>query len=806
MNPNITNIIDRYLTGELSQEDHAAFEEKMEESASLRSEVQLQQAIMEGITRNHQRSDIQKIAKRYHAFKAVKWIGLSVIAIAAIAVSSYLVLSANSHSGEEQEQSFDLKETVAQELNALKYFENVAVELFTIPANGSVVLSNSGVLLSVPEQAFLKDGVPYSGKVIVHYQEARNGSDIVKSGLSTTAGDQLLQTQGMFSVQGFTADGEPLAFNPKVGVYVQVPVEEHLQNMQLFDGITQKDGTIDWQNPEKLVKIPVPVDMSELDFYPPGYENKLDVLKWKKSKTSRDSLYLSFEEFNNVVQNEQINGKFLFENNCAPCHLPHKNSTGPKLANVRAKWRKGGANENSIYQWVNNWQDAITKDQYALDVSRLTPTAMRTFPHLTRDQIDAIFDYVDNRSTNVSNEPEAPRIQLFPIEQDEELKTALDVAAVDSSTVDRISPSKVLAFWNKKFNNTNLATREFETRMRAIHTTCNDQVLEKYTKNLKKPISEIDQEVVSMGYSTFQKFVEEGVGVVNPNNPHIAGLQKFYEQGIDALKKRNKTYQNLDQKKRDKWDKKTDELRRKEQQRTAKRNVESFEEEYKYNLDNVYKQLGYSKGFTLKRASGSAISSVKAGPAIKNIDAYVRKATANRSSATLVDPITGKTAQLTYNKFTFNVENPSQYIKLYAYLFPHELKSYQRIDGMNGKFEYPLNNGILYDVAVVGITEKGYAYFQKQTIRSGELGTISLEPLSEAKLEASIEQLNRKRISRPTPIGEELKWLFREKADYKEQQVRKQMRQFREEVANVLFPCYSFSETEHAPISKPFGI
>ena len=106
MNPNITNIIDRYLTGELSQEDHAAFEEKMEESASLRSEVQLQQAIMEGITRNHQRSDIQKIAKRYHAFKAVKWIGLSVIAIAAIAVSSYLVLSANSHSGEEQEQSF----------------------------------------------------------------------------------------------------------------------------------------------------------------------------------------------------------------------------------------------------------------------------------------------------------------------------------------------------------------------------------------------------------------------------------------------------------------------------------------------------------------------------------------------------------------------------------------------------------------------------------------------------------------------------------------------------------------------------
>ena len=724
MNPNITQIIDQYLSGELSQEDNAAFEAKMEQSETLRNEVSLQQSIMEGITRNHQRSTIKKVAQRYHGLKTMKWVGISVLAVAVIAISLYLIQSDSKNSTDEQEDNVEISDDVTQKLSAIHYFENVPVELFPIPESGKVALSRSGVLLSVPTDAFMKNGVPYSGDVIVHYQEARKGSDIVKSGLSTVSGDRLLQTQGMYSVQGFTLDGKPLEFNPKVGVYVQVPVEEHLKKMQLFDGITQKDGSIDWQNPEKLVKIPVPVNMSELDFYPTGYEDKLDDLKWKKAKASRDSLYLSFEEFDHY-SNISVN--------MVPINKPvvsEVKMTGPKI---------------QIFPQDDSRNEGDTDSSAAVSVAVAQP-----FPY--------------------------------------------------------ISPSNVLAFWNKKFNNTNLATREFETRMHAIHATCNNEVLAKYTQNLRKPISAIDQEVVNMGYSIFQKFVEEGVGAVNPNNPHIAGLQKFYEDGIEQLKRRNSIYHELDQKKKDKWDKKTNDLRQKEQQRTGKRKAESLNEEYAYNLDNVYKQLGYSKGFTIKRGSKTKVGAPRyTGPAIKNIDAYVWEATANRSSATLVDPLTGKTAQLTYNTFTFDVANPSQYIKLYAYIFPHELKSYQRIDGVNGKFDYPLNDDILYDFAVVGITEKGYAYFQKQSLRSGELGTITLETITESDLEASIEQLNGKRISRPKPIGDELKWLFREKADYAEQQVRKKMAQFREEIVRVIFPCYT-SYRAAPDNSEPFGI
>ncbi len=88
-------------------------------------------------------------------------------------------------------------------------------------------------------------------------------------------------------------------------------------------------------------------------------------------------------------------GGDLFAAKCATCHQPHKNSTGPKLFEVRKKWEEGGAKEGSIYQWVNNWSVAAANDPYAQSVSTWSPTAMQFFPELSKDQINAIFDWVD---------------------------------------------------------------------------------------------------------------------------------------------------------------------------------------------------------------------------------------------------------------------------------------------------------------------------------------------------------------------------------------------------------------------------
>ena len=94
--------------------------------------------------------------------------------------------------------------------------------------------------------------------------------------------------------------------------------------------------------------------------------------------------------------NANAQGEGLFKAKCATCHQPHKNGTGPKLFEVRKKWADGGAKEGSIYQWVNNWQAAAASDPYAQTVSTWAASAMQQFPELKKEEIDAIFDYVDS--------------------------------------------------------------------------------------------------------------------------------------------------------------------------------------------------------------------------------------------------------------------------------------------------------------------------------------------------------------------------------------------------------------------------
>jgi mono/diheme cytochrome c family protein len=109
------------------------------------------------------------------------------------------------------------------------------------------------------------------------------------------------------------------------------------------------------------------------------------------------SFFILSVTFSVISFKASAQGEALFKSKCATCHQPLKNSTGPKLFQVRDKWAAGGAKEGSIYQWVNNWQSAAAADPYAADVSKWSPTAMSAFPDLKKEEINAIFDWVDSQ-------------------------------------------------------------------------------------------------------------------------------------------------------------------------------------------------------------------------------------------------------------------------------------------------------------------------------------------------------------------------------------------------------------------------
>lgn len=790
MNPNITKIIELYLNNELSIEERTHFEQRMAENEALRKEVDLHRNIHDAAKRASIRTQVKKSARRFHITKALK-IALISLGIATVAsLGTYFAVDAISNSSSEIDS---FSEELLNQLDARAQLEELESQYFGISAEGEAVLTKNGVLISVPKEAFLLNGKPYTGNSIVQVQEAIKASEIIKAGLSTMSGDKLLETQGMFAVQAFTEDGKKLDINPKVGVYMEVPVDENKEGMQLFEGVKSASGNIDWQNPKPLLKIPVPVNMTDLDFYPAGYETELDAQKWSRSKQKRDSLYLSFEDWISTTLKDSTIVRFPMINQNIGNTPKEENGFYHNVFVEREKdfatitieycVPQGSSLEEELTEFFHEHNSHLYRE-LSLSVSSLIDelgASCYVYKHKIKCLVDTdfSFDLFGSFKIKGSDGVLRTRAEQFYINvRNEDL--AVSVAAVESDAVRNfILPSSVLAFWNPKFNNTNLSTREFEKRMQAIHNTCNNDVLKKYTSQLDKSLSEIDAEIVRMGFIDFQAFVDEQVGKVDLKNPHLKNLETFYTQAIAKLKQDAKAGKEKEQKRRNAFDSEVVKSRNKDSNREIARNQTALNEEYNFNLKNVKKLIGPSVGFTIKHNGGTIV----------NIDRYVWEATVSRTSTTVVDPISGQKAEILYNPFEFSVPNADKYLKLYTYIFPHELNSFQRIEGKNGSFNYPLNDKIIYDMAVVGITKEGYEYFQKQTFKSGFLGEIELKRISESKLNASIEQLNSSRISKPAEISSELTFLMKERANYVEQKQRMEMTVFRNKIAGILFKC-----------------
>ena len=87
-------------------------------------------------------------------------------------------------------------------------------------------------------------------------------------------------------------------------------------------------------------------------------------------------------------------GKAIFQSNCASCHNPLKDATGPAL--------KGVDGRVPSKEWIHNWVHGSAKviatgDKYANDLfNKWNKTAMTAFPQLSNEEIDAVVTYVNS--------------------------------------------------------------------------------------------------------------------------------------------------------------------------------------------------------------------------------------------------------------------------------------------------------------------------------------------------------------------------------------------------------------------------
>ncbi|MNS27473.1 Cytochrome c [compost metagenome] len=97
--------------------------------------------------------------------------------------------------------------------------------------------------------------------------------------------------------------------------------------------------------------------------------------------------------FGSFTQANAQDGKALFQANCASCHNPIKDATGPALQGITGR----APSTEWIHKWVHNSASVIASgDKYANDIyAKWNKTAMTAFPNLKEEEIDAIIKYVE---------------------------------------------------------------------------------------------------------------------------------------------------------------------------------------------------------------------------------------------------------------------------------------------------------------------------------------------------------------------------------------------------------------------------
>ena len=680
-------LIDRYLQNEMSADEKLAFEEKLASDKNLQEEFNIQKQIIKAVENAGLKNEFAKAIKKTIITKQlIRW-GI----IAAIGIAAFIFYAVKT----------DLFSHITKgEKGAIaKGFP--APEKFDIDnANDTIIETKDGVVFAIPANAFNTKNVQ------LEIRTALTPEDIIKSGLSTMSNGDLLQTAGMFSIKGFAGDKE-LSLIKEIAV--SVPAKEINPAMQLFDGVPDSSGKINWVDPKPIEKRLQTYDITTLDFYPLKYIPTLKALgKNYQNKKYTDSLYYSFSGWPQTI-NSKADEAVATEGNGEAADFPETADTLKP-----------------------------SKLDYTSDSLRLPSE----------------FDKHNN--------------------------------------VYQIDPAIIRAIWDKKFNNTIIATKEFEERLKFMHSLCTPEFLEIYLKNLDKPLYITDQLIADNTTGEIRKkfvqFAAKKDGGVIIASDQQQKLSNYFQQ-------KSKAYREAVEKT---WSKYNAELQRlnsiadTKNREAALRNFtreeNNFKEELCINLTDAYKQIGVKRNCndTIVPPADKFYNVTITTTGWKNLDAYVMEATANRQSMEYKDPATGKIAKLIYQQVNIKIENEEQFDRVLVYLIPDSLSSFQLVQKKENSFKENLNSLFKYDAVVLAYKGE-QAYFYRQSNVAPKEYTFSLSPLTEAELKTALKIYA---LNKTKELNTEFEYqLFEHQEALRQLQLRKDQ-QFREKVAESIFSCY----------------
>jgi len=726
-----------YLSGQLSAAEKQAFEEQLAVDASLQKEVRLQQEILKGIGRTILKQQISKAATRFKLVrKFIRWgfTGLAVLLLAA-AIWYYKGVLTHALSAYEGGALPEYNESGGKDWADAD--RNLAAQTFWVDGSADTVIeTKGGIVLSVPAAAFVDDnGQTVRGKIGLVIKEALDPASILRAGLSTKSGDRLLETGGMFFVDA-RKNTQSLKIDPLHAVYAEVPADSIKPGMQLFSGRRMKDGSIDWTNPRPLEHDLTPIDILSLDFYPPHYLDSLR--KWgypSQDKKFTDSLYYSFAQYFGKPDAEPV----------------------PERVNTE-DYQDAPANSSS-------YAGAKT------DTTGFQADSAKTRAHIPEDRYGENYPDGPPRDTSYSN---------------------------DRHTHCGINPAKIKTIWSEPFQNTLLSTREFEQRLALIHACGNSRVLDLYIHHLDKRLSTIDSMAARLVTGSWKErllsFAARQDGRVRGASRQFDKLREYYEKKTSAFTAAITKTQNDYRRKQQQLDDAAARKRLEHRSDSINRLQANLQKEFMLNLKEAYRQLGYGPFTRIPNSNRYQVPVTATG--WWNIDKFVYESTVNRTSLDYTDTSTGRKAVIRYLPVSFQLARSSEYDRVYFYLLPDRLSSFQRLQGSGGIYTEQLNELIKYKLVCMAYAGKQAYFYSQDNVGAGPTGAspipVSLRALSEKELEEQLASTG----SQAEPLQKEQRYFQFEIGDRDRQQRKYEQWILMQKTLLLIFPCCTEGENE----------
>lgn len=718
-------IIERYLNNEFSETEKLEFEKRLAKDSQLKAEVEIQRELELGIKRAGLRQAVQKAYVRYRLGKnAWKW-GLGGGGIVIAAFLALPYLNSEEFAFLENLQQTEKKLVADADLY-------IPSQNFKLKADSdTVVEGQEGLVLAIPANAFVDEkGNPVRGEIDLEVKEAINPSSIISGGLSTVSDGKTLETGGMFYLNA-QKDGRSLKIKEGMEIFADVPTEEIQAGMQLYSGERKKDGSLNWVNPKPLPNLLVPVDIHSLDFYPPNYLDSLSSWGLKaEDKEYRDSLFYSIYCGSYDPEPVEVS---------KPSFTPTSSAITQEL-----------------------------RDTAILSVDTPLGTGYVIVKKAVPRNLNRILDLPDSTAAEENDSTVAESVSVHGCKG--------------------LKPSAVQAIWNDKFQNTNLATHEFEERIKLLYQTCKSDLLDLYTANLDRPLFMIDSMICNRVKETavanrWKEFYSRKDGQVNLDSRQAQMLSAYYRQKRSVYKK---AAQKASKKFWDKQSKLDGAAKQKSSdfnKKDSKRMQKNYQKELDLNLDEAYRQLG--KRRPPYNANTSRYTAAVTNLGWKNIDRVAAEATASRSNLNFEDK-DGRKAQINYDSLAVKVEQKENLDRTYVYLISEDQYSFLRIKEVDGVYRTTLNELMSYKIMVVAYSGEQAHFGIIQRAKPQEY-EIALKALDSKDLNIQIQNHCKRRTKKD--IRKDIEYQNYKANDDERRESNRKARALTNKLYRLVFPC-----------------